>query len=539
MTSKERRWVIFFSIFVIIITTVPYLIGYFRQGSNWQYTGFVFGVEDGNSYIAKMLSGSFGAWLFKTPYTAYPQAGFLAFLPYILLGKLTSAPGQHEQLVALFQIFRWISIILFVLASYDFATLFIKEIRHRQLAVAIICLGGGLGWLVVLGLRALWKDGLPLEFYSPESFGFLSLYGVPHLAAARALLLWGLCKYLAPEEGKQDTRQGILGGIFWLALGLMQPLTVAIGWIILTAHLCFSGVLQLIRKQRRLEAEWFEWKRFFRKAVIMGIISSPLVIYNIIGFLTDPYLKGWAQQNIITSPPPLDYLLAYGFMIPFALAGISKALQQNRWTAYLLTAWLILLPMLAYAPTNLQRRLPEGMWVVIVILAVIFLANRSEKSQRWLKAIYSFSFLTTFLLIAGGLFAVWQPGNPLYRPVGEVEMFKFLSKQASTGQIVLASFDTSNALPAWAPLRTIVGHGPESIHLKEILPQVQQFYSNSSSDQTREQLLEKFGITYLLWGPSEQKLGRWNPEGVSYLNKIYQENGFSIFEVKGIHDSTR
>ena len=534
MTSKERRWILFFSIFVIVITTVPYVIGYFRQGSDWRYTGFVFGVDDGNSYIAKMLSGAVGAWLFKTPYTAYPQAGFLAFFPYILLGKLTSAPGQHEQLVALFQIFRWVGIFLFVMASYDFVALFIKEIRHRQLAVAIICLGGGLGWLAVVGLRGLWKDGLPLEFYSPESFGFLSLFGVPHLAVSRALLLWGLCKYLGPVDIKQDTKQGIKGGILWLALGLMQPLTVAIGWIILAAHLCFSGLVQIIRKRRHLDTEWFEWRRYLRKALIMGVISSPLVIYNMVGFLTDPYLKGWALQNIITSPPPLDYLLAYGLLLPFALVGINKLLQENRWAAYLLTAWLIITPALAYAPTNLQRRLPEGIWVAIVILAVFFLANRSEKSQRWLRAIYGFSFLTTLLLFAGGLFTVWQPITPLYRPVGEVDMFNFLAGNTSPGEVVLASFNTSNALPAWAPLRTIVGHGPESIHLKEIQPQVEQFYSSASTDKTRELLLEKFGIAYVLWGPEEQKLGSWNPAEASYLKKIYQDSGFSIFEVKGL-----
>ncbi|MDR3575126.1 MAG: hypothetical protein P4L50_14800 [Anaerolineaceae bacterium] len=530
MTSKELRWVIYFSIFVIVVTTVPYLIGYFREGSNWQYTGFVFGVEDGNSYIAKMLSGAFGAWLFRTPYTAYPQAGFLAFLPYILLGKLSSAPGQHEQLVALFQIFRWIGIFLFVIASYDFVGLFIKEVWHRRLAVAVICLGGGLGWLVVLGLKGLWKDGLPLEFYSPESFGFLSLYGVPHLAVGRALLLWGLYKYLGPVDQSQDRRRGILGGILWFGLGLIQPLTVAVGWIILAAHLGFSGIVQLSRKFGKMEVEWIEWKRYFQKALIIGVISSPLVIYNMVSFLTDPYLKGWEQQNIITSPPPLDYLLAYGLLLPFALAGIRNALGQNRWSAYLLIAWLIILPALAYAPTNLQRRLPEGVWVAIVILAVVFFANRSAKSKRWLKPIYGLSFLTTLLLIAGGLISVWQTSNLLFRSNGEVDMFNFLSKQ-TPGQVVLASFVTSNALPAWAPLRTIVGHGPESIHLKEIEPQVDQFYSGSASDQAREQLLEKFNIAFVIWGPAEQKMGSWNPAGASYLKIIYQNNGYSIFQV--------
>jgi hypothetical protein len=88
---QEKRWVLIFAIIVMGITSIPYLYGFFRQGSDWYFTGFVFGVEDGNSYIAKMLSGSFGDWLFKTPYTNFQQVGFLAFLPYILLGKISSA----------------------------------------------------------------------------------------------------------------------------------------------------------------------------------------------------------------------------------------------------------------------------------------------------------------------------------------------------------------------------------------------------------------------------------------------------------------
>ena len=81
----ERRWVLAFAIILMVITTLPYILGYARAGGDWEFTGFVFGVEDGNSYIAKMLSGASGNWLFFSPYTAYPQHGVIAFLPYILL----------------------------------------------------------------------------------------------------------------------------------------------------------------------------------------------------------------------------------------------------------------------------------------------------------------------------------------------------------------------------------------------------------------------------------------------------------------------
>jgi len=106
VTHAERRWVMIFATIVMLITTIPYLVGYASQGQEWRFTGFIFGVEDGNSYIAKMLLGSSGSWMFRTPYTASYQRGVIAFLPYILLGKLAQGSGVHEQLVALYHLFR-------------------------------------------------------------------------------------------------------------------------------------------------------------------------------------------------------------------------------------------------------------------------------------------------------------------------------------------------------------------------------------------------------------------------------------------------
>ena len=129
VTKQERRWVWEFAILILVISTLPYFLGYQAQDSNWVFGGFVFGVEDGNSYIAKMLNGGAGDWLFRTPYTAYPQRGMVVYMPYLLLGKLTAGLAQHEQMVALYQLFRWLGGILYVLATYDFLALFVGEVQ--------------------------------------------------------------------------------------------------------------------------------------------------------------------------------------------------------------------------------------------------------------------------------------------------------------------------------------------------------------------------------------------------------------------------
>ena len=540
---SERRRIFYYAIIVMLISTLPYLLGYFTQGSGWRFTGFVFGVEDGNSYIAKMLGGAEGAWLFRTPYTAYPQKGVLAFLPYLLLGKLTSPPGQHEQLVVLFHLFRIVAGVLAILATYDFLSLFIKHTRWRWWSLVLITLGGGLGWILIIIGQQNWLGSMPLEFYSPESFGFLELFGLPHLALGRALLMWGMLFILRPfkQEGIWD-KGGLLAGVLWLLLGLMQPLMVVLAWtvigvfltLLIVRHLYFISGGQVPDKQT--------WKSYLWRVIISIIISCPIVIYTFLAFNSDAYLKGWTAQNVILSPHPLHYLLAYGLLLPFAIIGIYGVFTKGEIQGHLLAGWLILFPFLIYIPYNLQRRLAEGVWVVFVILSVksveVWQESRLNiRRARLFKSAAVLLFPSTMLLFMGGLLAAGQPREPLFLPNDVVKVFLSLRQHADPGAVVLSSFDIGNALPAWAPFRVVIGHGPESVGLSELSQQVTAFYDHNSPDSERLGLISDLNIRYVFWGPNERSLAiqvnhqSWDPHQAYYLREINRSGDYTVFEV--------
>ncbi|MBI4769225.1 MAG: hypothetical protein HY784_02125 [Chloroflexi bacterium] len=160
----------------MLLTLLPYLQGFARQTAAWRFSGFVFGVEDGNSYIAKMLQGHAGAWLYRLPYSSEPQRGALIHPYYLLLGKLAVGPGAlHGQLLALFQLARLGSGFVMLLATYRFLAEFLPAVGARRIGLLLAALGGGLGWLLALLGREGWLGSLPLDFYSPETFGFLTL----------------------------------------------------------------------------------------------------------------------------------------------------------------------------------------------------------------------------------------------------------------------------------------------------------------------------------------------------------------------------
>jgi hypothetical protein len=532
MSGSERRWALVYSGVLALVTGIPYLLAYVAQGNSWSFTGFVFGVEDGNSYIAKMLAGAQGAWLFRTPYTTLPQQGVLAFLPYILLGKLAQGPALHEQLVALFHLFRTAAIPLEVYAVYRFASLFLEEELWRRWVTVLATAGGGLGWALLAIGQPAWLGSLPLDLHSPESFGFLALYGLPHLVVARSLLLISLSLYLGSEAAPA---KAWLAGVALLGLALVQPIAVVSALAVLAAHLAVVSGRQLIRGQPAGTQPWLA------SAAKAALIPAPLVGYNVYAFSTDPYLRVWTAQNLILSPPFAHYLVAYGLVLVPAAVGGWRAFVSGSVRALLPVSWALAFPVLAYLPVGVQRRLPEGVWVALAILAALgfraWAARRASlrrlTSHTMLAlALLAASLPSTLILLAGGAGTALRPSEPAFLPRAEVEAFDWLRENVEPETPVLAAYGTANALPAWAPLLVPIGHGPESAGLERLLEEVTRFYAAESGDDFRRAFLSEHRIRVVIDGPDEAALGPWRPVAAQFMERVFSADGYSVYRVE-------
>jgi len=519
LSREERRWCLAFGLVLGLATTLPYVWAYFREGDAWRFSGFVFGVEDGNSYLAKMLQGAYGALLFRTPYTTAHQNGILAFLPYLLLGKLAAGAALHEQLIALYHAARFLASPLAVLATYSFAARVLKEVAWRRWATLLASVGGGLGWILVLLGRGNIYGSLPLEFYSPETFGFLAYLGLPHLVVGRALLLLGLAWYL---DASKDPGRARWAGAAFLLLGFFQPLAVISAWVVILAH----HLLTFALGRRNPAASVLPPRTTF----LVLLISSPVVIYYGWLSLADPFVRAWNAQNIIRSPHPIHYLLAYGPLAVVALVGIVRLPQRG--AALLAFGWLLSLPFLAYAPVQLQRRLPDGAWVAIVVLAAAALeATKVPSARRLGLGLAIITLPSALLLFSGSLRTANDPQSPSFIPSGAAEAYEALGSLASGGEAVMASFETGNVLPAWAPVRVLIGHGPESVGLTEARKQVETFYAADTTDDFRKSILDAHEVRFVFAGPYERGLGDWDPAEAPYLVSVYSSDRYRIFAV--------
>jgi hypothetical protein len=480
----DRKVVLLFAVMVFLVTAVPYFLGYETQNADWTFTGFVVGVEDGNSYLAKMLSGAAGHWLFRSPHSAESQQGVVAYLPYLLLGKLSAPPAQHDQLVALYQLFRAGGVILVVLASYDFIALFVSDEKLRLWALGVISLGGGGGWI---------------------------------------LLLWGLVLYLTKTTGWTT-------GLLWLLMGFFQPMIVAVGWVVIGSHLLITIIPVIVRNNLGSEVVKCKHRIMLRNSLQVVAVSCPIFIYTAYSFITDPYLKALASQLIMPSPAFGHYLIAYGLYLPIAVYGIWLAYADAADRISLLAGWLLILPLLIYAPVAPQRRLAEGIWVVIIVAVLVFFENKGGVKVSG-KIYLSLAFPSSMLLMAGAVLTALTLSKPQFRPADEVAAFIFISEQVAVDGVVLSAYETGNNLPAWAPVHVVLGHGPETVHRELLEDELGFFFSDRSSTKSQIQLLNDWTVGYLFWGPIEKMTWDWDPEGEDYLSKIYDSQGYAVYKV--------
>jgi hypothetical protein len=134
-------------------------------------------------------------------------------------------------------------------------------------------------------------------------------------------------------------------------------------------------------------------------------------------------------------------------------------------------------------------------------------------------------------LFLGSLQFAQRIEPPIFRPISEIKAFEEIRAVSGNGDVVLASYETGNALPAWAPLSVVAGHGPESVDLEHLLPKIQTIYQGRTGDDTRLEFFLKYNVDFVFWGPNEQRLGSWLPAEEDYLVFAVDVGEYEIYKV--------
>jgi uncharacterized membrane protein len=130
------------------------------------------------------------------------------------------------------------------------------------------------------------------------------------------------------------------------------------------------------------------------------------------------------------------------------------------------------------------------------------------------------------------LSAVVQQPDPLFRPAAEIAATHWLREYSDIESVVLSDYLTGNYVGAHSGRRVVLGHWTETVDYEEKAAAVARFFSAETEENWRQQLLERYQVDYVWFGPRERALGDYDPHASQFLKSVYTDGAFTIFAAK-------
>lgn len=521
----EWRWVLRWSIVLLVICFLPYVLGYLVAQPHERFTGILMQGTDTNTYLAKVRLGLEGRWWFVDRFTPEPHTPMALYLPYIWWGLATRLVTRDPAMS--YRLAQGVCNLGMLLAVYAFAALFFPDAARRRTASLLAALGAGIGWLTLPFAIVLELPLSAVDLWQPEATLFALMLSLPHFAGAVALLL-------------------VTMRAFWLQLHAWSPwrtvsLLVAPALMILihpfliltlTAVELTYSVIGLVSRRLAWRPLMLAWL-----AECVGMGPAFLIVQGTVWL--HPVARGWiVDQGTMLSLPPQSYILGYGVLLVLAVWG--GMLSVRRRMDPLPVVWLMVGALLPYAPTAVQRRLIEGFGVPLALLATVAWHAQirpwlARLSQNWRSVVrvgltLSIGMSNVVLWAAICAYAVSHT-RPWFVSESEAQVWAWLREDGLADIVVLSSPETGNSIPAHTNKRVVVGHWAETLHYSDKVKAVESFFDPATEDTMRAAILEQFDVQYVVWGPAERALGALDPHEVPQLCEAYINGEFTVFRV--------
>ncbi len=518
---------------VLFVTDLPFTYAYRSTPPGKQFMGILLNVPDTAQYLSWAREFR-EAILIDNKLT--PERGDPTFfnLFWFGVGRLSVALGTG--LVETTRLARLAAGAVYLGALFWIARLFCFGRLERWASFLVISLGGGLGWVLVVGKQLTGDITSPLDLYVTEPNTFLTVLAFPHQAMATGLLvlILGLAA-LALE--RSSVRLAIFAGLLALLLGLQHGYDLIVVYAVV-------GVTAL-----QLAWRTGAWVRLTALTVAVCGWSFPAAVYLL--YLTRKssvwggVLSQYGNAGVYT-PNPAHLLILIGLPLVLLIVLRDKTTDPRSLAPreLLLRTWLVVGFLLLYLPTDFQIKMLGGWQVPVGILATRAVLQRWRPDLRaWRtpflpKPEIFIAFLllvavlpTNLYLYAWRFVDLGRHDYPYYLTQDDVTALGWLEARHSPSDVVLSSLTIGQYIPSVTGDKAFLAHWAETLDFYAKQRMVGSFFDASSSDSDRAAMMSRFDVRYVFYGEEERALGGYSPDHSPLLCRVYANPHVTIYRV--------
>lgn len=268
---SARRVALIAAILAGFLALVPYLFAAFVSGKmGATYLGMQMAVDDNMVYAAWMRQAMDGRFLFDNRFTTDSQPGLTIHVWFLVLGWIAKVFGIPLSLA----LTRALCSGLFVWMVYQLARRVSSDPYVQKIAVVVVTLGGGLGFLAWQdfgnafsgphALSGLLGGRLPIDVWQTEAFVFPSIL-------ANGLFMVSLCLilgiWICVLDARTSAKPVWKGALCFLVLMNIHSYDV------LLVTLCLLGFLVASAASKTLDRVWV------LRVVVMGLGAVPAALW--------------------------------------------------------------------------------------------------------------------------------------------------------------------------------------------------------------------------------------------------------------------
>lgn len=531
LSHREVAGVLLWAAVMILFASLPYVVAELWSGPDRYFSGFIWGVDEGNVYLSWIRQHSEGSWVAANQFTTHPQNPRFFNIFLFVLG--TIARVLRLSPLQAFHLARLLGIPCALYAFYCLVAHVTAIHSVRVFSLLFASLASGFGWIfTLLAYAGRQVPVYPMDCAAswqamPEAVTFLSFLLNPLFTWSVGLmclvLLWA---WRALERG--SLKAATLAGLLLLVLGNIHTYDV---FAVHAAILLWAAVLVLRRNTGLARAVGLYG--------VMWLIGAPSLLWAWYVSGADPsYLTKISTPTL--SPRPVDYAAGYGLLGLAAVLGMLTAwvLRPRHPRSLAMVGWAMATLVLVYAPVSFQRKMAEGLHLSLSYLAALALGVAlpwlvERRPSRLFSPNQRLARRRRLTLIGGTVFVLLSlPSNvvfvydsmqhvavnyadlrhvlmpPVYLTVDEVRGLQWLARHAQSGDVVMSSSLIGNHLPAWCRAKVVVGHWAETLDFPRAVRQVATFYAPGLLPQARASILHNVGATYVWWGQYERLIQR-------------------------------